>query len=248
MEKEILELKKKFKEISRMGFVKSINKGYGGIGRTFEDLIGIKYNKSEEPDFLGIEIKTKRLCSRRDITLFASKPEGPSINQIEIIKKKYGYPHKIHKNYRILNASADSIQLNKVGLFRYFKLRVDRQKGKIFLEVYNTKRELIDDETYWTIEKLEQKVTKKLKVLALITALSQRVNGVEYFKYYDFRIYHLKTNKFIDLIESGIIRINFKIGVYLTGAMTGKTYDRGTSFEINEDNLEYLFEKCPKYE
>ena len=42
-------------------------------------------------------------------------------------------------------------------------------------------------------------------------------------------------------MEQGIIRITFKIGVYREGEKKGEIHDRGTSFEIQEKDLQKLF-------
>lgn len=47
--------------------------------------------------------------------------------------------------------------------------------------------------------------------------------------------------EFLSLIEQGKIRINFKISVYREGERKGDTHDHGTSFEIQEENLQKLF-------
>ena len=42
IEDKIIKLKKEFIKIKEMGYVKSTRKGFTGIGKTFEDLIGKK--------------------------------------------------------------------------------------------------------------------------------------------------------------------------------------------------------------
>ena len=57
------------------------------------------------------------------------------------------------------------------------------------------------------------------------------------------KIYKLKDfETFIDLIENGIIRISLKIGVFRTGKKIGQIHDHGTSFCIEEDNLDKLYD------
>ncbi len=51
MEKELLLLKQEFERIKNLGYVQSSRKGYSGIGKTFEDLIGKKEDTLETPDY-----------------------------------------------------------------------------------------------------------------------------------------------------------------------------------------------------
>ena len=69
-----------------------------------------------------------------------------------------------------------------------------------------------------------------------------RVNNIEYFHYYKMTIYLLKNfDTFITLIEKGIIRVSFKINVFLSGPKKGKICDHGTSFDIRECDLHKLY-------
>ena len=49
-------------------------------------------------------------------------------------------------------------------------------------------------------------------------------------------------NEFIKLIESGVITITFMIGIYKNGKRFGQIHDRGTSFTINEREIELLYQ------
>ena len=62
------------------------------------------------------------------------------------------------------------------------------------------------------------------------------------------KIYKLKDfETFINLIEKGIIRISLKIGVFRTGKRVGKIHDHGTSFCIEENNLDKLYDLIETY-
>jgi alpha-mannosidase len=71
---------------------------------------------------------------------------------------------------------------------------------------------------------------------------SKFINGIEYFKYTDLHIYQLRDfNTFLKLIEKGIIKVTFKIGVVRIGDRKGKISDHGTSFSISKENLSKLY-------
>ena len=62
------------------------------------------------------------------------------------------------------------------------------------------------------------------------------------------KIYKLKDfNTFINLLDSGIIRISIKIGIFREGNKLGKIHDHGTSFCIQEENLNKLYDLIKIY-
>lgn len=66
-----------FQDIKRRGFIPSHRTHDTGIGKTFEDLIGIIENNERRPDLNGYEIKTKRETSTSYSTLFTKSPSYP---------------------------------------------------------------------------------------------------------------------------------------------------------------------------
>lgn len=246
MEKQILYLKRKFEEIKRLGWIKSINKCNNVVGMTFEFLLGIGKNELEIPDYNGIEIKTKRNYSKSYITLFSCKPEGKFYHEVERIKDTYGYPHKKYPQYKVLNNSVFATQKNKIGINYFFKLDVCRNDNKIYLLIYSKCGKLLEHEVFWDFEILEEKLYRKLRILAYVKAYSrkERIGGGEYFKYSKIEIFSLKSFKtFIDLIETGIIRVNFKLNIETKAGKLGKIHDHGTSFDILEKDLILLYDK-----
>lgn len=240
--KEINELVKKFNIIKEKGYVKSTCNHLGGIGITFEHMIGNNENDFEIPDYKGIEIKTKRAYSKSYTGLFNCVPTGPHFHEVERLKEKYGYPDKILKSYKILNTSVYTTEKTKVGIYYYFQLKVDRVKQKIYLNIYDFNNKLIENCVYWDFDILKEKLYRKLRILAFIKAYVKKIEKQEYFKYYDLKLYELKDfDTFIKLIEKGLIRINFKIGVFRKGNKLGKIHDHGTSFSIQESNLINLY-------
>lgn len=245
MKHQILYLKNKFEEIKKLGWVKSVNKGNNGVGLTFESLLGLSQNELEIPDYNGIEIKTKRNYSKSYITLFSCKPEGQFYHEVERIKNTYGYPHKKYPQYKVLNNSVYANIKNKIGVNYYFQLDVSRNDNKIYLLIYSRGGKLIENNVFWDFDILKEKLYRKLKILAYVKACSKKEkNGEdEYFKYSRIEIFLLKDfETFIDLIESGIIRINFKLNIETKPEKLGRIHDHGTSFDILEENLYLLYD------
>lgn len=243
MNKEILELKNKVKRIKEKGWIKSVRNDTGGVGVTFEQLLGLKENELEIPDYGNIEIKTKRAYSDSYTNLFNCTPTGPHYHEVARLKEKFGYPDKILKKYKVLNTSVYATQKTNVGLDFYFKLQIDNRQQKIFLLVFDKYYNIIEKKVFWDFDILKEKLLRKLKYLAFIKALVKRINKEEYFKYYNIKIYKLKDfETFIDLIEIGVIRINFKIGIFRSGNKIGQIHDHGTSFNIKESDLNKLYD------
>lgn len=244
MQEEINKLKKEFIRIKNMGYIKATRGGTTGVGKTFEDLIGKEEDTTPNPDFKGIEIKTKRAYSYSYTTLFNATPIGKGPYEIKRLVNKYGYPDKILKNNKVLNVDVYANHSTLVANKFLFKLIIDRKEEKLFLEIYDKNLNFLEKEAFWTFQVLEQRLNQKLKYLAFIKAWPNKINNEQYYKYTSIEFYELKSFKeFLSLIESGIIRVTFTIGVFRQGERIGSIHDRGTSFNIQEINLEKLFNK-----
>lgn len=242
MYEDIKILKKKFSEISKAGFIESKSSGSGSAGRTLEILLGLNPGRSNNPDFNSIEIKTKFNNSIYPVTLFSKALTGPNIYENQRIREKYGYSISNNPILKNFNGTINSIRKNNIG-FRYkFQLLVDYNKNKIFLEIYNLFNQLIERKAYWDFEQIRIIVTKKLKHVAFINVEKRYINGEIHFKYSNLKLYELISfDQFIKLIDSGIITISFKLSTYESGINKGKIRDHGTSFNINFNNIDYLF-------
>lgn len=241
----MITLKTKFEKIKRLNWVESKRNGPTGIGYTFESLIGKKEDNICNPDYKNIEIKTKKYGSKSYTNLFSLAPKNEtSTYEIKRLLNKFGYPDKILKNKKVLNVEMYANKKNLIANSYFFQLNINKTEEKIYLYVYNLNYTLNEGKAFWSFKEIEEKLNKKIKKLAYIHAFKRTINGKEYYKYYKLDFYLLKNfETFINLIEDGTIRIKFKIGVIRTGINKGKIHDRGTSFEIKEDNLEKLFHK-----
>lgn len=244
MTEDVLNLQKKFKKIKSLGWIESKRNGSTGVGYTFENLLNIEENSLEIPDYNSIEIKTQRIKSKSYINLFNATPNSEQLFAIENLRNNYGYPDKILKNYKILHCDVFANKLENLGSKYKTKLKTDRKNKKIKLIILDNSLQIVDDKISWSFELLKEKLSRKLNYLAFIKADSKIINRVEYFKYTELTIYKLKSfNKFIELIDKGIIKITFKIGVIRKGEKTGKIDNHGTSFSISKINLEKLYDK-----
>lgn len=248
MESDIESLKEKFYTIKKKGWIKSCRQDTGGIGITFEKLVGVNTNELEIPDFGEIEIKTKTIGSDSYTTLFNCVPTGPRYHEVERIKDTYGYPDKIIKSKKVLNAIINSKVEVKVGLWYYFRIKVDKEKERIVLIISDKNKNILEQEVYWDFDSLEEKLCRKLNYLAIILAEKKKIDNEKYFKYCQMKVLKLKSfETFIELLEKGVIQISLKLGIYRSGSKIGKIHDRGTAFGIKEENIEQLFEIIDVY-
>ena len=242
IEKEICELKNKFYKIKQLKWVESIRKDYGGIGLTFENLIGISPNELEIPDYGKIEIKTKTSNSEPFITLFNCTPTGPHYHEVERLKDLYGYPDELLPKCNILNTDVYCNKLVKTKSNFYVKLNIDKVKERLVLIIYDSNQKIIEEKTFWDFDILKEKIYRKLQYLAVVKAKKKMLNGKNFFYYYEMKIYSFKSfEDFLNLLSTGLIRVCFKIGVFHSGDKIGKIHDRGTAFCIKEEHLKYLY-------
>lgn len=237
-------LKKEFNRIKNMGYVKSTRGGTTGIGKTFEDLLGKAEDTLETPDYLGIEIKTRRAYSYAYTTLFNASPKNEKSNEVNCLVNTYGYPDKILLKSKVLNISVNADKSTLVANKYLFKLFINRKEQKIYLGISDKNFNILEKQVFWEFGTLKEKLTNKLKYLAFVKAWPRNLNGDLYYKYYHIDFYQLRGfEEFLYLVEEGKIRITFKLGVYRSGDKLGEIHDRGTSFEIQEENFEKLFIK-----
>lgn len=231
-------------DINKRGWIKSKRKGSGGIGFTFETLLGKEEDYFSVPDFRSVEIKTMRIVSRRVLHLFSLTPDGDYLFPIKRILNTLGYPSKWNSNYKVFMVRVDAIKYKKIGLFKKIKLVVNRIDNKLELKALNLKDEVIDINVSWSFDLLKETLERKLKRLAVIKAKSMFIGDEEYFWYSQIYLYELRDfNTFLSLIESGVIDVTFSIDVFKNEKRYGQIYDHGTYFSINFANVEKLFER-----
>lgn len=242
MNNDYIELKKIFENIKNKGWIESKRKGPTGIGYTFETLLNKEEDALNLPDYKSIEIKTRRKNSKSFISLFNAAPDGDYSYEIKRLRDNYGYPDKVLKDSRIINNEYFANEINSLGTKYKAKLKFDWENKKLRFIVLNNNLQIVNDEVSWSFDLLRERLLQKLKFLAIIEADCKFINGIEYFKYRSLELYQLeKFETFLKLIEDGIIKVTFKIGVIRTGERQGEINDHGTSFSISKENISKLY-------
>ena len=125
-----------------------------------------------------------------------------------------------------------------------FQLFNDRQNKCILIAVYSlATNELLDASCGYTYADLEKTLKKKLKNLFYVTAETKTdTDGTELFYFHKADIYESPSfTKFLEMIDSGLIMFDIRIGSFHSGANYGKTHDHGSGFRILEGNLCQLY-------
>lgn len=232
----------RFLQVRNLGFVKSRRKNNTGIGKTFEDYIGVVENNIDEPDLFGYEIKSHREETASYITLFTKSPNFPSRANF-YLKDRFGVPYDDNPALKKLHTSMFASRFNTFGSGLSFRLVNDRMCGIVKIGVYDVvSKELIDDSVGYTYDCLEKVLKKKLKDLFYVTAERKFIDEDEYFFFSKAEIYsNPSIDKFLELLDRGLIMFDIRIGSYKSGRNIGKAHDHGSGFRILESNLRLLF-------
>ncbi len=242
MNDKIIEgFKKDFLAIKSKGFIESHRTHNTGIGKTFEDAIGIIENNSSLADYQGIlEIKSKRDLSKSMLTLFTKSPSNPK-GANSYLRETYGHSDK--NNMKILHTTISATKFNtffsKIG----FKLEVDEKAEKIFILVKDlTIDKIIDTSICYTFADLKQIIETKCENIAFINGDTKIENGKELFHFKEATLLKdLTFQKFIQFLKDGLIVYDIRIGVYGAGASKGKTHDHGSGFRVLKNNIPKVF-------
>ena len=239
MDAKVLQgFKKDFSIVKSKGFIESHRTHNTGIGKTFEDAIGIVENNSSLADYQGIlEIKSKRDLSKSMLTLFTKSPSNPK-GANSYLRETYGHSDK--NNMKILHTTISATKFNtffsKIG----FKLEIDE---KIFILVKDLITDkIIDKSIYYTFADLKNIIETKCEHIAFINADTKVENGKELFYFKEATLLKdLTFKKFIQFVKEGLIVYDIRIGVYGTGSSKGKTHDHGSGFRVLKNNIPKVF-------
>lgn len=244
LNKEMKKLINEFIKISRKRWIKGVNNSTNGVGLTFEKEIGKPADSMFFPDYRGIEIKCTQRYSRYPITLFSTSFDGPSFYEMNRLLQKYGKQDITYKDKKILISRLENNKKILVNDKYYFKLKIDKKKRKIYLEIYDIENNLLENETYIDFKTIKAKLETKLSSLALVYASKKTENGDNYFRYYKMEIFNLISfEKFIELIEQNKIYTTIMGRVSQSGPEKGRQRNKNIVFQIPKENIELLFDK-----
>lgn len=238
------EIISRFHAIKDLGFVKSKRSNNTGIGKTFEDYIGVVENNLDEPDLLGFEIKSHREEASSYVTLFTKAPEFPK-GANAILTNEYGTPYENTPSIKKLHTSMFATRFNTHESKYSFKLINDREAKLLRIGIYDlNSKKLINDCIGYTYNTLEKILKKKLNNLFYVSAERKFEGEDEYFFFNKAEVFTGPSfEKFLYLIDKGLVMFDIRIGSYKTGRNMGKPHDHGSCFRMIESNIKLLYEE-----
>ena len=233
----------RFREVEKLGFVPSNRSHNTGIGKTFEDYIGVVENNADEPDLFGFEIKSHRELATSYVTLFTKAPVFPK-RANTYLKDSYGIEYPDNADLKKLHISMFASRYSSAYGKYNFRLINDRDNSVIRIGVFDpADNRLIDKSVGYTYDCLAEILKKKLKNLFYVSAETAIINMKEHFHFNRAEVFTNPTlDRLLKLIDEGVIMYDIRIGSYGSGRNYGKAHDHGSGFRILEKNIHLLFE------
>lgn len=240
-ESNIIELKEKADKIIKRGWIECSNNANGSAGLLLERLLGLSNHNFAIPDYDGIELKTKFINSKFDLTLFNATPDG-YLFSIKRLFETYGYQDHNNKDFKAFHMTFCSEQRKYVKKNIYAKVHVDRDKRIVALNFYMYNCMLIDNEVSWSFDMLKEKLETKLKYLFIMYVKRTNFRGKSFCKYLSYEFFQYKGfDNFLKSLECGHIKITFSIDMFKSNYRFGNIHDHGTSFNIDMNHIEDVF-------
>lgn len=214
-----------------------------GIGRTVESILGIPMNDSKQPDYKGIELKSKREKAKVRSNLFTQTPnwELSRLKSGKAIVENYGYIPEGY-NHKCLHVTLSASKPNSQGLrlnVNYGKNWLEANEYSLISNEDGTYRKL-NDVSVWQLMDLHERLLTKHRETFWIDVDSRVINNQEFFRV--TTIEHTKNPlppQFDILLEQGKITVDF----LLCRDSGGDTY----SFKIGKKDRTLLFPNSEIY-
>lgn len=234
-----VELLNKIRELAEKGPLKAVGFGDTSIGRTIETALGIQINSSQQPDYKGIELKSKRWIVGHQstrYTLFACVPDwllSPCKSSAEILKK-YGYSSgSVFKLYCTVSAA----KRNSQGL----QFRIDSNIGRLVEYAWRSSPTK-QDVAVWELSRLHRRFGDKHRETFWIHATPVNAGGIKAFRLSE--IIHTRGPsypQFDQFLEDGVITMDHLIK--RTGT---RVVEKGPLFKVSPNRLTELFLGMPE--
>ncbi len=230
------EFVKRLKEIKEMGWIKTHRTGPTGIGKTLEDLLGIKENNIAGPDHEKFELKSTRKHTTSMLTLFTKSPLPRGVNSQ--LLQRFGYPSRTRANgQKELHTTIKASEFNTILGQQGFKVEV--RNNRLYLLSAESNEEL----AYWEKETLKERFEAKYPGLMYVKTSSRGRGSSEEFLFDEaYLLEDFSFKNFISLIEQSVIVTDIRIGQY----PDGRPHDHGTGFRVQQNKLDSCFSKRKK--
>ncbi|MEO0128500.1 MAG: MvaI/BcnI family restriction endonuclease [candidate division WOR-3 bacterium] len=227
--KGYLEITRKLREIKEIGYIKTHRAGNTGIGKTLEDLLGIKENNIPGPNAKVIELKSARKNATSMLTLFTKSPLPKGANRV--LLERFGYYSEKNAKTKRLETTVNAINFNNLKGKKGFKITIENER----INIITPKNEIVG---YWDRDTLKNTFEKKMPYLLYVKADTKGTGKEEQFWFNEaWLLSGFSFENFVKLLKEGIILIDIRIGQY----PDGRTHDHGTGFRVMPDKLDLCF-------
>ena len=249
MSDEVQMVIRQFHIVAMRKWIKSVNKGLGSIGYTFEKELGKSPDSLYFPDYYGTEIKCTGRYSRYPISLFTVAFDGPTFPEINRLIDKYGYPDVDYPDRKVIFSELSCVENNFVSSGYFFRLDVDDEEDKLYLCVYDFNFNLIERLSFVYFKSLYDHFFLKLNRLALVYASKKVMDNETYFRYYKTVLYRIKDFQvFLDLLKKGIIKVSLIARISKSSIDEGRYRNKNLVFKLRKNDLDKLFDEIYKYD
>ncbi len=235
---------RQFRKVKALGYVRSNRPNNTGIGKTFEDYMGVVENNLDAPDLADYEIKSHRDDANSYVTIFTKGPSFPK-KANKYLKDMFGEPYEDNPALKKLHTSMFADRPNSFAGKYSFRLVNDRFNGLIYIEIRSLATgDLLDRSCGYTYLDIVSALQRKLNNLFYVTADRKHAgDGTELFHFNHAEIYaEPSIDKFLDMVDRGLIMYDIRIGSYSSGKNYGRPHDHGSGFRILARNLHELYE------
>lgn len=222
--------KNKLKAIEKLKFIPSHRSGDTGIGKTLEDLLGIKENNIPLADLgTDIELKTFRKDSASLLTLFTCEPRPAGGDRDRLLLEKFGYKKRDNSRQKELYCTINASTFNPQTL----KLEVGKDRIKVV-----SNKENID--IYWLGEDLKSRFLQKIPRIIIVRADTKVDDkGREAFHFNEaYLLGGFSFDSFKNMVARDIITVDFRMHLRENGTVR----NHGTAFRIRKSRLETCFQ------
>jgi len=226
---QLIELKKRLKNLKDKGFIPSKRKGPTGIGYTFETELNLNETNIAIPDLGGrIELKTMRKASKSLVTLFTFNKAVWQIHPKKAMKK-YGYFDE--NGRRCLYVTVAFGTPNKQGLL------LDIDKSKANLRLRDKAGFLIGN---WRISHIVAKFLSKMARVIVVFADTRKnkLGNEEFFYKNAYLLENPSDTNFVRAIKNKSAFVDIRM--YLRP--DGSVRNHGTGFRVYEKDLNLLYQ------
>jgi MvaI/BcnI restriction endonuclease family len=139
-----------FRRIKSLGFIKSNRIHDTGIGKTFEDYLGVDENNKKDPDFDNFEVKTQRAIATSFISLYTKAPTHPK-GGTRLLKEAFGKPDAVFPNMKVIHTAMFGDRFSYCNGLCRLKISADVILERINLEIkhiVNDTDEMLSNEIY----------------------------------------------------------------------------------------------------